>query len=1073
MAVILLLGILLINRVSTRTAITELPPEIGGIALTDAPVAIFTLQIRRADADAAASAGNNLNADEGAASNNQDVHENFQAIRSLRNEMEKKNQIGNEENVDLPSSTDRKVIYNGGIFPLNEKDKTNTGQVMPLVWNGCVETRHKENYGNTVKYEENTHVDDNIHIQGNKDIGNLWNKRNVGLNDTTTFKSWLQKYNNLKNSKSEERRQQKLDFPFPKKNTETTLQTVTETASSTVHVIPITRNVFKEQVPSTTANINVTENNIIAGYTEDWFESKDRTKIRFSELPQRETYLIPTLKLEEGFYPFSFMSRFFYLIYPFDFPIGLIKDIVWGEFTFPHSFLQSIKVESTFLVCIVVFACIALVIPSYLLVLGILSLFSKSSCDDETEAGALFPDIEEPDCNDKALVVMTFFAVLVCCCACADVVSWMSTAARQLYHSLVPPIDLVLHAYEDDLKNVETLLGESIQQAVASESGIDLVFDSLADIITETEDLSAKISSLRDVSIKAGVLASAASDRIKDLVKQLETLKKYCTVKDMPLCDTLNSHSLEMKMKFDMILHEQQLLELRKLGVENLTRAISISRQEFRSIPSVVSAQTLIARQAVLKDIETRRQEVHNSAKIVNNIVRDLTARLHSMAKQIDRSLERIHKYEFGRWIIMLACILMFSLVMALILMAVVCGCGQAKNHAQRTLKVSTVLLCFISLLLWSVVSAIFLASGHAEVYVCHALWDSPQYETLTALFDRPSPLLSNREGIFDALFNNIDNVTMDISVKDVIRDCEKDRPAYVVFQLDKLLDVNKETSYFEWEELQADLSGLASAIDVGFLKTISFDFIKLLNEMLVVSGVDFAKYRMDYNVPMVGKDLPSLVDQLENVAAQVTDLTTAGRLETLTTRTQRLYINNIKPLEEMRADIVFKLTELELQLKPFRKKLNISLSHIHTAQYYIDNQGDVIAQKKVSTFVSRLISHAAGWRTHVLMSTGKHAAKCRPLFTVYSALRSLICSHYVASLHAWWVCGFLLGLIWCIAVTPLCVKLWRFYSRKIRTHETMILTSLGQQETPTTALCDGSNWNTPGPPPPPRSDSW
>lgn len=63
-------------------------------------------------------------------------------------------------------------------------------------------------------------------------------------------------------------------------------------------------------------------------------------------------------------------------------------------------------------------------------------------------------------------------------------------------------------------------------------------------------------------------------------------------------------------------------------------------------------------------------------------------------------------------------------------------------------------------------------------------------------------------------------------------------------------------------------------------------------------------------------------------------------------TRTQRLYLTNIKPLEQLRADVVFKLTELELQLLPFRRKLNISLSHIHTAQFYIDNQGDIIAQK-------------------------------------------------------------------------------------------------------------------------------
>jgi hypothetical protein len=67
-----------------------------------------------------------------------------------------------------------------------------------------------------------------------------------------------------------------------------------------------------------------------------------------------------------------------------------------------------------------------------------------------------------------------------------------------------------------------------------------------------------------------------------------------------------------------------------------------------------------------------------------------------------------------------------------------------------------------------------------------------------------------------------------------------------------------------------------------------------------------------------------------------------------LATRTKRLYMANIKPLEQARADIVYKLTELELQLMPFRRKLNISLSHIHTAQYYIDNQGDIIAQKVI-----------------------------------------------------------------------------------------------------------------------------
>lgn len=75
-------------------------------------------------------------------------------------------------------------------------------------------------------------------------------------------------------------------------------------------------------------------------------------------------------------------------------------------------------------------------------------------------------------------------------------------------------------------------------------------------------------------------------------------------------------------------------------------------------------------------------------------------------------------------------------------------------------------------------------------------------------------------------------------------RDCENDGPAYVVFQLDKILDVNKETSYFEWAELQADLGKLKSSVDVGLLKTISTSFSRLLSQMLTVSDVNLAKYR-------------------------------------------------------------------------------------------------------------------------------------------------------------------------------------------------------------------------------------
>ncbi|KAJ0183214.1 hypothetical protein K1T71_001190 [Dendrolimus kikuchii] len=1105
MAVIaLILSTLLVNQINSQSEITQYNVESEVNTLSGASV--FATQIRQirstSETTPVAPSGNKLNLIGTVAAPTNPLpaqDENFRSIPTTnsfnRRKVDRKYEIY-RENENLPSTVN--VIANNAKFSSNNPQDI-TGVAMPIVWDACLETNFVQNDVNLPKrpITDLKYIKNNYQSQIKKEVGNVWNKRNVDkVNNSDAIKAWLEKYNDLKNSKSDERRQQKPELVLIKKISTTI---ATETPSTTVHIIPITREVFKEVIEVDTTKSIVTESDIRASYTEDRFESKDRSKIKFNGLPQRESYLIPTLKLEEGFHPFSYISKLFYLIYPYDFPVGLIKDIVWGEFSFPYSFLQSIKVESTFLAVIVVFICISLIIPCYLIILGTLALFS-STCDDEADAGALFPEPEDLNCNNRGLVVVTLFVLFICCvfisgmavsseqahaaasesrnfvsCACSDIAAWLTAAARDLYHSLVPPVDLVHHAYKEDLKNVEILLGEPIQQAISSESGIDLVFDSLADIIAESEDLSRKISSLRDVSIKAGAMASAASDRIKDLAKQLANLKKYCNLKDAPLCDTINTNSLEMKIKFDLILHERQLLELRTLGVGNLTKAISIARKEFRTLPSAIAAQTFRVREDILRDIEDRRQAVHASAKILNDIARHLSSGLQYIARRLESTLDRINRYEFARWTTMLACIVKFGFVTLLILLAIFCGCGKIKNHAMRTLKVSAVWLCFTSLILWVMVSAIFLIAGHAEVYVCNALWDSPQYGTLAALMDRPSPLLPNNEGIFDRLFRDLDNVTIDVSVKDVLRDCEKDRPAYIVFQLDKVLDVNKETSYFEWEELQADLGRLASAIDVGLLKTISVNFSKLLNEMLLVSDVTLAKYRMDYNMPVVGKDLPSLIDQLQNIAAQVTDLTTAGRLETLASRTQRLYVTNIKPLEQLRAEVVFKLTELELQLMPFRRKLNISLSHIHTAQFYIDNQGDVIAQKKVSTYVSRLISHAAGWRTHVLVSTGKHAARCKPLFAVYSAARSLLCTKYIASLHGWWVCGFFLGVSWCTTLTPLCVKLWRSYGKKIRAQEMLMLNHIsGQQETPTTALCDGSNWNTPGPPaPPPRSDSW
>lgn len=63
----------------------------------------------------------------------------------------------------------------------------------------------------------------------------------------------------------------------------------------------------------------------------------------------------------------------------------------------------------------------------------------------------------------------------------------------------------------------------------------------------------------------------------------------------------------------------------------------------------------------ILRDIENRRQLVHNSAKVLNDIVRHLTAGLHSLARQMDTGLDRLNKYELWRWIIVLGKLMYYN----------------------------------------------------------------------------------------------------------------------------------------------------------------------------------------------------------------------------------------------------------------------------------------------------------------------------------------------------------------------------------------------------------------------------
>lgn len=321
-SVILLANLTQASVAANSSALTTLP-EVS----TEALFALQISQIRTTSNPApAAVAGNNLNGIGGTAPSKDVPEENSQAIFTVYSEKDKNRNDGERGNVELLSFDENaeKTQDENATKSLDDVIK----EPLPLVWDTCFETTYRDNQKNIVKASDDMEVaSSDIHMEQNEDFVGSYNKRDAdSTNFTVSFKPWLEKINNLKSVKFEERRQQKESILL-KKITDahtSTMESITFVSTTpTVKIIPITREIFKQSEEFLNATQKpVTEISIKASYTEDWFEAKDRGKIRFSGLPQRETYLIPALKLEEGFHPFAFMSEFFTVIYPFDFPVG-------------------------------------------------------------------------------------------------------------------------------------------------------------------------------------------------------------------------------------------------------------------------------------------------------------------------------------------------------------------------------------------------------------------------------------------------------------------------------------------------------------------------------------------------------------------------------------------------------------------------------------------------------------------------------------------------------------------------------------------------------------------------------
>ncbi|XP_046432589.1 prominin-1-A isoform X1 [Neodiprion fabricii] len=780
-------------------------------------------------------------------------------------------------------------------------------------------------------------------------------------------------------------------------------------------------------------------------------------KLKFPKTLQDDRYKMVSLHLDQGLFVFDFLRGFLSMVQPNDVPIGLLRDVFSDGLTVSKLVSQSANVEVGFLALVGICCLLATVIPATEIWLtcrpshldsepsqhpGILS-FLLGVCVSVLGSGML----TMMACNETAGAAVEKIPATMQT-ALEDLGHYHTGTTTQLRLTLTRSLDVASEAVLADLDNVEELLGKPVQEELSAQTGLDVALDALLDVGNATTELSSRAETLFKTTEKARTSGEEVGREAGELRRQLETAARGCPPPDRALCATLDPSGLHLAIRLDRLLKDERLLRLRGTGRENLTESGRQARGEYLYVPHHVARTTLDARNEIRREISNARNRVTEEARGLDTSSTELSKHLETARRVINEVVPHLATFEQTRWLIGIGTVLAVFIVWMLLLSALCCRCGATEDKVRPTLLSAVILSCIVSVGLWAVILADLTLTTHTEMLLCRPLHD-PEYRTVEALLET--------RGFLEK--------PLGVPLKELLSRCEQNQAAYPVYHLGGSTTLEHLTAHWTWPGLAKAMHKLK--VDLKGLRILTPNLQVRLQNLLYASGSNLTEHRTRIQGPVLNKDLSALSEQLDNVARQIRDHSTARNLDAIAATARSLLDRKVRPLMKMHEDLVYQLTSLELQLQPLQRQVNQSISHLKTIQFYIDNQGEKIAQMKTKAYVDRIGSYLDQWRVHVLAEMGTGVARCRPLWDVIDGVRLLLCHHVLGPLNGFWFATVLCALV-LMASTPLAHLLASVHKPEDMKKETVLLPS--RMESPDTITMDRETWRTPETPP---SDGW
>lgn len=437
-------------------------------------------------------------------------------------------------------------------------------------------------------------------------------------------------------------------------------------------------------------------------------------------------------------------------------------------------------------------------------------------------------------------------------------------------------------------------------------------------------------------------------------------------------------------------------------NLRKLTEELSISRKTFRNYSHLLQHDSIVQGDEILRQLTIMRNGLNETFNKLSSVVKNVLERIGSVWGKLLPVLDRFNDAGYVGWLIGLISCASALVVTLFFLVPMCCACCHVNNIAGTTFIMAAGMLSVFSVFLGIFTIFEVLIGGHAEVFICRALFEMPEYTIVGKLFDNPGIFYANPpvNGVFAELLipsepnaRQFSNATL----TKVLGECEKNKSSYETFHFENLLDLKNVLNYENYLDLVRSINGIR-ALESPFV-VFTQRIQQILDDLIQDSVGNFTSYRMELTQVSPEKEIFHFIDQLQRVSLQIQDTATASRMATLASSARRIQLSILQPLEILKNEIVFQLTALELHIDPWMQGVKVIKESFNQSQKYLDNHSTDICANYSENFRNRLRINLSIFRNETLEMLHDELG-CGPLFDTFNGIRWLFCGQIVEPIN-------------------------------------------------------------------------